>query len=54
MALDPIQALTITRDDLFTFLRRQPDAAIRILQVLASRLRCTDDILGDALLQDAL
>ena len=52
VAQEPLQCITITREDLFAFLRRQPDAAIRIMGVLAARLRRTDEILGDALFQN--
>lgn len=51
-AVKPTEALTIQREEFFAFLRRQPEAAIRIMGVLASRLRRTDELLGDALFQD--
>lgn len=51
-ATAPTEALTIHRENFFIFLRRQPEAAIRILGVLASRLRRTDELLGEALFQD--
>ncbi|MBM2827103.1 MAG: Catabolite activator [Dehalococcoidia bacterium] len=53
VAQEPVESITITREDMFAFLRRRPDAAIRILGVMAARLRRTDEILGDALFRNA-
>ncbi len=52
ITLEPTEALAVTRDGFLGFLRRQPEAAIRILGVLAARLRRTDELLGDALFRD--
>lgn len=45
VAAEPLEAVIIRRSDFLTFLRKQPDAAIRILAVLAGRLRNTDEFL---------
>lgn len=48
-AVDGLQAITIGREDFLSFLRGQPEAAIRITAVLTARLRRSDDLLADAM-----
>ena len=48
IALEPVQALVLERDQFVSFLRSHPDAAVRILEVVASRLRRTDKLLEEA------
>lgn len=43
VAAEPLEAVIIRRSDFLAFLRKQPDAAIRILAVLAGRLRSTHE-----------
>lgn len=52
VALEPVEAVMIRRNDFLAFLRKQPEAAIRILAVLAARLRRTDELLGQAASDD--
>lgn len=51
-AMQDLEALTLGRQDFLGFLRKQPDAAIRMLAVLAGRLRRTDDLVADAVFLD--
>jgi CRP/FNR family cyclic AMP-dependent transcriptional regulator len=44
-AIDAVRTLTLGRDDLHTFLKSHPDAAINVLTEIARRLHKTDAIL---------
>ena len=48
VAVEDVVALTLGRQEFLGFLRKQPEAAIRMLAMLAGRLRRTDELLGDA------
>ena len=48
-ALEPTELLVIERRDLLPFLREHPEAAIKLLQVLGSRLRTVSELLEDTL-----
>ena len=52
VAVETLEAFTLKREHFLTFLRKQPDAAIRILGVLAARLRRTDELLGESISVD--
>ncbi|MCX6023739.1 MAG: Crp/Fnr family transcriptional regulator [Chloroflexi bacterium] len=46
-ATEETVTLILERDDLFAFLRENPDIALRLLEVIAARLRQTDSLLED-------
>jgi len=46
-AADETVTLSLERADLFAFLREQPEIALRLLEVVATRLRQTDALLED-------
>jgi CRP/FNR family cyclic AMP-dependent transcriptional regulator len=48
-AIEPCELLVIDRRDLVSFLKRHPDVAIRMMQVLAARLAQLSDWVEDAL-----
>ncbi len=52
MALEPTLTIAINRDNFLSFIREQPEAALSIFGVLASRLRRADGIIADAAFLD--
>jgi uncharacterized membrane protein len=45
LCLDETELLELDRDDLLSFLRRHPDAALDLLSTMGQRIRSTDEIL---------
>ncbi len=52
VAVEDMDAITIRRSDFLAFLRKEPDAAIQMLAVMAGRIRHTDRLLGHTSNQD--
>ncbi len=49
VALEPTELLMIERRDLLPFLRKHPEVAIKLLEVLGNRLRTASELLEDTL-----
>jgi len=45
VAIEPSALLVLHRDDLLTFLRKHPDAALDLLTTMGQRIRATDELL---------
>ncbi|MCX6021772.1 MAG: Crp/Fnr family transcriptional regulator, partial [Chloroflexi bacterium] len=52
VAMDPTETLTLRRDDFLAFVRDNPDAAIKIMGILSSRLRNSNDLIADTMFLD--
>ena len=54
VAVEPTETMTLTlsREDLFAFLREHPEAAFQIIAVLVRRLRAMDEMVGDMVFLD--
>ena len=51
-AVEPTSTRALLRDDLIAFIRERPDFALQLIELLASRLRRTDERLEDAYFLD--
>lgn len=48
VAMEPVEGVTLTTDRFVDFLKARPEAALRMMRLLITRLRQTDDALQDA------
>jgi len=52
VSLGPSEAVILRRDDFLSFLQEHPRASLTVLAVLSSRLRRTNELIGDAVFLD--